>query len=127
MLDATALDNNGDWLVRPLKEAEVEALKKVAHALSRVISPVVVLPPDLNQMSFIGDAARRWDLNIDLFVRELVDCGILFVQPHSGENFEYDKHKYALATAHNTLVIMKILRWILIVSDAYTQLRSYRL
>ena len=43
MLDTAALDNNGDWLVRPLKEAEVEAPKEVAHALSRVISPVVVL------------------------------------------------------------------------------------
>ena len=46
MLDTAALDDNGDWLVRTLKEAEVEALKEVAHALSQVISPVVVLRPD---------------------------------------------------------------------------------
>ena len=76
-------------------------------------------------MNFIGDAARRWVLNIDLFVRELVECGILFVQPHSWEKLEYDKHKYAFATAHNTEVIMKTLRWSLRVVDAYTQLRSY--
>ena len=87
MLDTAALDNNGDWLVRPLKEAEVEALKEVAHALSRVISPVVVRLPDSSQINFIGEAARRWDLNIDLFVRELIECGILFVQPHSLEKF----------------------------------------
>ena len=87
MLGTAALDNNGDWLVRPLKEPEVEALKEVAHDLSLVISPVVVILPDSQQMSFIGDAARRWGLNIDLFVRELVKCGILFVQPHSWEKF----------------------------------------
>ena len=127
MLDTAALDDNGDWLVRTLKEAEVEALKEVAHALSQVISLVVVLLPDSSQMNFIGEAARRWDLNIDLFVRELIECGILFVQPHSLEKLEYDKHKYAFATAHNTEVIMKIFRWILCVLDAYTQLRSYRL
>ena len=69
-------------------------------------------------MNFIGDAARRWGLNIDLFVRELVECGILFVQPHSLEKLEYDKHKYACATAHNTEVIMKILRWTLRALDA---------
>ena len=78
MLDTAALDDNGDWLVRTLKDAEVEALKEVAHAFSQVISPVVVLHPDSNQMNFIGEVARRWDLNIDLFVRELIKCGILF-------------------------------------------------
>ena len=109
MWDIAALDDNGDWLVRALKDPEVDALKEVAHGLSRVISPVVVLPPDSSQMNFIGEAARRWDLNIDLFVRELIEYGILFVQPHSLEKLEYDNNKYAFATAHNTEVIMEIL------------------
>ena len=43
MLDTAAFDNNGDWLGCPLKEAEIKAFKDVAHALSLVISPVVVL------------------------------------------------------------------------------------
>ena len=127
MLDTAALDDNGDWLVRAVKDPEVEALKEVAHALSRVISPVVVLPPDSSQMNFIGEAARRWDLNIDLFVRQLVEYVIFFMQPHSWEELEYDNNKYAFATAHNTMVIMKILRWTLRMSNAYTQLRRYRL
>ena len=80
MLDIAALDDNGDWLVRVLKHPEVEALREVACALSRVISPFVVLLPDSSQMNFIGEAARRWGLNIDLFVRQLVEYGILFVQ-----------------------------------------------
>ena len=46
MLDTAALDHNGDWLVRALKDPEIDALKEVAHALSQVILPVVVLPPD---------------------------------------------------------------------------------
>ena len=78
-------------------------------------------------MNIVGEAARRWDQNIDLFVRELIECGILFVQPHSWEKLEYDKYDYALATAHNTEVIMKILRWTLRILDIYTQLRSYKL
>ena len=92
MLDTAALDGNGNWLVRALTDSEIEALKEVAHALSLVISPVVVLPPDSNRMNFIGEAARRWDLNIDLFVRELIEYGILFVQPHSWEKLEYDNN-----------------------------------
>ena len=53
MLDTAALDDNGDWLVRALKDTEIDALKEVAHALSRVISQVDVLLPDSSQMNFI--------------------------------------------------------------------------
>ena len=53
MLDIAALDDNGDWLVRALKDPEVEAFREIAYVLSRVISPVVVLLPDSNQMNFI--------------------------------------------------------------------------
>ena len=82
MMDTAALDDNGDWLVRALKDPEIETLKEVAHALSRVISPVVVLPPDSSQMNFIGEAARRWDLNIDLFVRQLVSSVASYLCNH---------------------------------------------
>ena len=76
MSDAAARDDNGDWLVRALKDPEVDAFNEVAHALLRVISPIVVLPTDSRQINFVGEAARRWDQNIDLFVRELIECGI---------------------------------------------------
>ena len=78
-------------------------------------------------MGYVGEGARRWDLNIDALCRELLDCSVMFVQPHSWEKIEYDEHKYALATAHNTEVIMILLRGTFRLLDIYIQLRSYRL
>ena len=126
MMDTAAYAND-EWNIRPLKEHEVEAFEEVAEALSFVISPIVILHPDSNQMGFVAEAARQWDLNIDTFVRKLEKHGVLFVQLHSWDDIEYDKNKYVLATARNTVTIMIILRMCLRLSDAYIQLRCYKL
>ena len=78
-------------------------------------------------MDFVAEAARQGDLNIETFVRKLEQYGVLFVQPHSWDDIEYDKNKYVLATARNTMTIMRILRMCLRLSDAYIQLRCYKL
>ena len=64
MMD-TATICNGEWLIRLLKTAEVEAIKQMAIALANVVSPVVILLPNFIKMGFIGEGARRWDFNID--------------------------------------------------------------
>ena len=99
----------------------------MAPALSLVISPFVILPPNSLQLGFRGTAALQWDTNIDALVRRLDDHGILFAQHHLWNDIEYDKHKYVLATARNTITIMRMLRICLRLSDAYTQLRCYNL
>ena len=70
MMDTAAYAKD-EWTIRPLKEHEAEALEEVAKALSLVISPIVILHPDSNQMDFVAEAARQWDFNIDTFVRKL--------------------------------------------------------
>ena len=125
MMDIAAYAND-EWNIRPLKEHEVDALEEVAKALSLVIS-LIVMAPESNQMDFVAEAARQWDFNIDTFVRKLEKHGVLFVQPHSWDDIEYDKNKYVLATARNTVTIMIILRMCLRLSDAYIQLRCYKL
>ena len=74
-----------------------------------------------------GTAACQWDINIDALVRKLHDHGILFAQPHLWNDIEYDKNKYVLATARNTITLMRMVRICLRLSDAYTQLRCYKL
>ena len=88
-------------------------------ALSLVISPFVILPPNSTQIGFSGEAARQWDINIDALVRKLDSRGILFAQPHSWNDIEYDKNKYVLATARNTILLMRMIRICLRLSDAY--------
>ena len=81
MSDTAALVQ-GEWTVRPLKEAEIEMLENMAIALSLVISPFVILPPNSVQIGYRGTAALQWDTNIDTLVRKLYDHGVLFAQPH---------------------------------------------
>ena len=78
-------------------------------------------------MGLRGAAAHQWDVNIDALVRKLDGHGILFAQPHLWNDIEYDKNKNALATARNTIAIMRMVRICLRISDAYTQLRCYKL
>ena len=125
MMDTTALVH-GEWIVRPLRDSEHEVLEKMAQALSLVTSPFVILPPNSTQLGFRGTAALQWDTNIDALVRRLDDHGILFAQPHLWNDIEYDKNKYVLATARNTITLMRMLRICLRLSDAYTQLRCYK-
>ena len=117
-MDTAALVQ-GEWIVRPLKEPEIEMFEKMAQALSLVISPFVILPPNSVQIGFRGTAALQWDINIDTLVRKLCDHGILFTQPHLWNDIEYDQNKCALATARNTITLMRILRICLRLSDAY--------
>ena len=126
MKDTTAYVND-EWNIRPLRDHEVDALEEVAVALSLVISPIVILHPNSNQIGFVGEAARQWDTNIDIFVGKLDSRGILFVQLNSWNDIEYDKNKYVLATARNTVTLMRILRMCLRLNDAYTQMRCYKL
>ena len=126
MMDTAALAQ-GEWIVRPLKEPEIEMFEKMAQALSLVISPFVILPPNSVQIGFRGTAALQWDTNIDTLVRKLYDHGVLFAQPHLWNDIEYDQNKCALATARNTITLMRILRICLRLSDAYMQLRCYKL
>ena len=102
-------------------------LEKMAQALSLVISPFVILPPNSVQIGFRGTAALQWDTNIDTLVRKLYDHGVLFAQPHLWNDIEYDQNKCALATARNTITLMRILRICFRLSDAYMQLRCYKL
>ena len=99
----------------------------MAEALSVVISPFVILPPNSVQIGFRGTAALQWDTNIDTLFRQLYDHGVLFAQPHLWNDIEYDQNKCALATARNTITFMRILGICLRLSDAYMQLRCYKL
>ena len=58
MMDTAALAQ-GEWIVRPLKEPEIEMFEKMAEALSLVISPFVILPPNSVQIGFRGTAALQ--------------------------------------------------------------------
>ena len=49
MSDTAALVQ-GEWIVRPLTVPEIEMLEKMAKALSLVISPFVILPPNSVQI-----------------------------------------------------------------------------
>ena len=126
MMDTAALANN-EWNIRPLRDHERDAIEEIVNALSLVISPIVVLPPNSHQIGIIGEAARQWDTNIDVLVSKLDSRGILFVQPYSWNDIEYDKNKYVLARARNTVTLMRMLRMCLRLSEAYTQLRCYKL
>ena len=57
-MDSAALVQ-GEWIVRPLKEPEIEMFEKMAQALSQVISPFVILPPNSVQIGFRGTAALQ--------------------------------------------------------------------
>ena len=70
MMDIAAYASD-ECNIRPLTEHEVEAFEEVAKALLIVISPIVILPPDSNQVDFVVEAARQLDLNIDTIVRKL--------------------------------------------------------
>ena len=116
--------SNGEWIIRLLRSSEIEAQREMAWILARVVSPVDILHSNSMQMGYVGHGARQQDLNRDTVCRELLDCSVMFVQPHSLEKIEFDEQKFALATAHNTEAIMNIIRRTLRLLDLYTQLRS---
>ena len=72
-------------------------------------------------MSYVGHGARQWDLDIDMHA---VNC---WTNPIRGKRFSLMNKQFALATAHNTEVIMNLIRRILRLLDLYIHLRSYRL
>ena len=78
----TSILVRGEWIVRLLRDSEHEEMEQMTQALSLVISPFVILPPNSLQFGFRGTAALQWDTNIDALVRKLDDHGIVFAQPH---------------------------------------------
>ena len=82
MMD-TATINNGEWIIRPLRSGEFEAIKEMAKDLAFVVSPIVILPPNAAQMGYAGLGARQWDSNIDTVFRELLERSVTFIQPHA--------------------------------------------
>ena len=82
----TATINNCEWIIRLLRPGEIVAIEEMANELVLVFTPIVILPPNADQMGFEGPGARHWDIDVNVLCRRLLHRSITFVQSRLGED-----------------------------------------
>ena len=109
MMDkATQVD--GVWIIRPLRDAELECIETMSAVLANIITPIAMLPASNEIIGFSGPGASQWDLNVDMLCRRLNRKCIAFIQPNWWEKLEFYKEKRILATANNTQIVIDAFR-----------------